>query len=197
MASTTKDEGRRHATVELGLPDALRMSTVTRWHIVHTTRHQSVADHSACVALIAMHAARRMGLSDDVVREVAFRALLHDLPEVLMGDLVPPTKAYLGVGGAIRQLEGRMAFAGERLGDHHFYSTTVTDIVHLADMVEAAAFLARDGVPSAHMRLVADKIHKKIADGWGEFGTGVLADALADRVTSMDTLLEAKEREDA
>ena len=175
--------------VALGVVDVLRSETVTRWHIVHTIRHQSVAEHSAGVAFIALHICHQRGLSHERTNEVVMAALLHDVPEVLMGDLVPPTKEYLGLHEAISGLESRMTYAGRTLCPPS--DKEAADIIKLADKVEALVFLEHNGVKtSAHVRLAAAGLRNTIVARWPDEGPRLIDDALSDNIACMDTLLE-------
>jgi 5'-deoxynucleotidase YfbR-like HD superfamily hydrolase len=69
--------------------DILRASGVTRWHIVRTVRPQSLAEHTFDVVMIARAIAKIAGYND---YEIIKAALLHDLDEIVTGDIPTPTK---------------------------------------------------------------------------------------------------------
>jgi len=69
--------------------DILRASGVTRWHIVRTVRPQSLAEHTFDVVFIARAIAKIAGVDD---YEIIKAALLHDLDEIITGDIPTPTK---------------------------------------------------------------------------------------------------------
>lgn len=69
--------------------DILRASGVTRWHIVRTVRPQSLAEHTFDVTMIARAVAKIAGYED---YEITKAALLHDLDEIVTGDIPTPTK---------------------------------------------------------------------------------------------------------
>lgn len=69
--------------------DILRASGVTRWHIVRTVRPQSLAEHTFDVVMIARAIAKKAGIED---YEITKAALLHDLDEIVTGDIPTPTK---------------------------------------------------------------------------------------------------------
>jgi hypothetical protein len=69
--------------------DILRASGVTRWHIVRTVRPQSLAEHTFDVVMIARAVAKIAGYDD---YEIIKAALLHDLDEIITGDIPTPTK---------------------------------------------------------------------------------------------------------
>lgn len=69
--------------------DILRASGVTRWHIVRTVRPQSLAEHTFDVVMIARAIAKIAGYDD---YEIIKAALLHDLDEIVTGDIPTPSK---------------------------------------------------------------------------------------------------------
>lgn len=75
-------------------PELRTMSIVPRWSIVHVTQRDTVANHSYFVTVYAHMISRviKWGGPNDYLM---FSALLHDLDEVLTGDLVGPIKEYI------------------------------------------------------------------------------------------------------
>ena len=71
--------------------------TVTRWHSVNCHRYPSVAEHSCLVALYAREIASRVypGLSAEDQVLLYELALMHDLSEVVTGDMLSPIKRQL------------------------------------------------------------------------------------------------------
>lgn len=71
--------------------------TVTRWHSVNCHRYPSVAEHSCLVALYAREIASRvypdLSAEDQVL--LYELALMHDLSEVVTGDMPSPIKRQL------------------------------------------------------------------------------------------------------
>ena len=51
------DDFRVDTDIEPGLEAVTRFQSIRRWHMVDTTRSQSIAEHSANVALLAYHIA--------------------------------------------------------------------------------------------------------------------------------------------
>lgn len=74
----------------------MRLQAVKRWHMIDTNREQTLAEHSANVALLAYGIAVNCpGMFFGSADAVAGQALLHDLPEVFTGDVPSHTKNYL------------------------------------------------------------------------------------------------------
>jgi 5'-deoxynucleotidase YfbR-like HD superfamily hydrolase len=74
----------------------MRLHAVKRWHMLDTTRQQTLAEHSANVALLALLVARDTPVhvfGDPFT--VATLALVHDLEEAFTGDIPTHTKPYL------------------------------------------------------------------------------------------------------
>ena len=103
--------------------DILRASGVTRWHIVRTVRPQSLAEHTFDVVMIARAIAKIAGVDD---YEIIKAALLHDLDEIITGDIPTPTKQKARDNGfEINDLY--KSVTGRELGPDE------ATIIHLAD----------------------------------------------------------------
>lgn len=119
--------------------DMLRAQYVKRFHIVHTLKHQSVAEHSFNVAMIAREIAIEFGLFGAAVEEVMLIALCHDLDEVITGDIPTPTKERAKAGGVNLNDNGIEVPYKAVLEDHKL-------IVKVADYMEAIWFLDDNGI---------------------------------------------------
>jgi len=134
-------------------PRELRtLQFVPRWSIVRTLRTQSVAEHSYYVALYCrwiFHSICEVpwmaenGVELDGVLKAA---LTHDIEESFTSDIPNPIKGYAGLRGneAFKKWESETAAA--RFGGL-FYSDPpkpIKQIVWLADVIEACAFLAEE-----------------------------------------------------
>jgi putative hydrolase of HD superfamily len=73
------------------------LKTIPRmgWRVRGVTGGESVADHSYAVALVAMLLADRMDAPIDVEKVLRI-AILHDLPEHMLGDIHAPASRFLG-----------------------------------------------------------------------------------------------------
>jgi len=76
------------------IQDKLRASSVKRWHIITTSRSQSLAEHSFNVAQISLAILDEMrcGMREYWGGKVAQIALDHDLHEIIEGDAPSTTK---------------------------------------------------------------------------------------------------------
>lgn len=126
-----------------------------RWHLVNTTRVQSLAEHQFGVAILASEIAQRMGLAPQIVANVAAAALLHDADEVRTGDIPTPTKKR------IKSHFGCDAF-DVALGEFALPHTgglppAIHTIIKCADYLESLVFLAEHKV-GRHADAVMDDI---------------------------------------
>lgn len=81
----------RHA-----IETVMRLHAVKRWHMIDTTRQQTLAEHSANVALLAMTIVLTCPIAFfDKAPLVAAASLVHDIPEAFTGDIPTHTKTYL------------------------------------------------------------------------------------------------------
>ena len=93
-----------------------RMKNIYRWGLMRNTRQENLSEHSLEVALIAHALAvisnRRFGNHFDA-NYVAAAAMLHDISEIITGDMPTPIKYYNPeIKSAYKQVE---AVAQERL----------------------------------------------------------------------------------
>ena len=121
-----------------------RFASVKRWHMVDTTKTQSVAEHSANVALLARYiAATAPGIYFGNPASVAGCALVHDLEEVFTGDIPTLTKRMLS---GVRELEAEVmprVFLADHAGPE-----SVAPLIKLCDMADAIRFIRIYGIGS-------------------------------------------------
>lgn len=73
---------------------ALRQRLINRWSLMHCQQRETVLEHSAVVSLLALlvgEIANSMGNKVDVAVMMS-HAIIHDVSEVLTGDVVTPVK---------------------------------------------------------------------------------------------------------
>ena len=147
--------------MSLSISEQLRACHVRRWHIVQTSREQTLAEHSFGVAVIAGSVAARIRwpglLHDSNQLRLLQWALSHDIIEVRTGDIPPPFKRALeqvAGGGVVERAEDAM---DREMGGAYrkIKGTEVEMIVKIADQIEAIYFLQDNGV-GAHAREVLD-----------------------------------------
>ena len=173
----------------MNLRDVYRANDVFRWQIVKTARRQSVAEHSFAVAMIGARICALMGRPD--LRDVVvWRALCHDLPEVLTGDMATPLKELIGeeARGRLAEFEHNISI----LEGGYSRTSLVVSIVKAADLVEAAKFLHENNTNS-HGRGVLSRIQERIEHLPDELIRAAAVQAyeeiLYDEETTLDDLI--------
>lgn len=73
----------------------MRLQAVKRWHMIETTRIQTLAEHTANVALLAWVIALTSPGGFFQASSVVTGALVHDTPEAFTGDIPSHTKRSL------------------------------------------------------------------------------------------------------
>jgi 5'-deoxynucleotidase len=77
------------------LVDLYRLGTTHRWQVVHTSRLQTVAEHSYHVTVLALRIAQVIGMTTEEQLDVMRYALIHDAEEAWTGDVPSPVKRWL------------------------------------------------------------------------------------------------------
>lgn len=161
----------KHITLE----QKLRASSVTRWHIVSTAAHQTLADHSyrvamITVALLKLFCETFLLNGTGVYRAYRARALdmalHHDVLEVLTGDMPTTYKDWL-------RNAGHNAIEPTHLMDQEYcegldescraYEPLVRALIKLADLIEAATFIRDYGIGD-HAGLVLKNLNTRLAE---------------------------------
>lgn len=75
--------------------ELMRAGSVKRFHIVNTSRIQTLAEHQYGVAILSGEIAERLGFDAPAVALVVAAAMVHDSGETRSGDLPTPTKKKL------------------------------------------------------------------------------------------------------
>lgn len=139
----------------------MRFSAVKRWHMIDTTRQQTLAEHSANVAalayLVAMNAPQGFfGPSQNV----ACHALVHDIAEVFTGDIPSHTKRRLY---GVDELEESVTPFIWRHGGQ--CSEDVHLMIKICDLADGIRFIRLHGVDvtAEHaMRGLEDQLKNKL-----------------------------------
>jgi hypothetical protein len=127
----------------------MRFGAVKRWHMIDTVRTQTLAEHSANVALLAFTiAVTAPAMYFGPAEYSALAGLLHDLPEVFTGDIPSPTKPHIQ---GLDEHERRVLPAiFQRDVEPH-----VSKMVKICDLAEGLRFLnthGPDGLITHHAR---------------------------------------------
>lgn len=94
-----------------------KMSTIRRWSQSHCTKAESVLEHTGFVAMYALSICYEHGISPSFVIE---KAILHDMEEVITGD-IPTTTKYLNkdIEDQIKSIE---SISAKKISDDVFFS---------------------------------------------------------------------------
>lgn len=130
----------------LGLADKLRAGHVKRWHLINTSRDQTLAEHAYMVAVIAVQLYRQMSCTiGGLPPHFLEAALMHDASEVRTGDIPTPgkklIKAFAGDGVFDEIDEVLWGGAGMPHMNPDYYK-----YIHVADLIEAATWIRENGV---------------------------------------------------
>lgn len=74
----------------------MRMSAVKRWHMIDTTRTQTLAEHTANVSLLAWLIAQTSPMIHFDPGSLLLGAMVHDLAEAFLGDIPTHSKPLIG-----------------------------------------------------------------------------------------------------
>lgn len=158
--------------MDLTIVDVYRTGHVNRWQIVRTLRQQTIAEHMYLVAMTARDVARAvMGPRFTAQEELAILrwALVHDLPEVVTGDIPTPVKDYVrSAYGVDPFMTMDHTISSEfNMANSDMEGSPLMEIAKMADVMEAIAFLHVEGA-SRHAHSVKTKLRgalHKIVDG--------------------------------
>lgn len=134
----------------MNIHDRLRLMQVKRYGIFHMNRDQSVAEHSFNVAMIAIELIEPVD-DETLYVQVLGYALVHDMDEILSGDIPSPFKRKLRkeCPSVIPVLDGQPKASDE-----------VMNIVKLADMLEAIHYCREFGGSRASDEVLSDVEYK-------------------------------------
>lgn len=156
---------------------ALRLTEVSRWGIVATSRQQSVGEHSYRVSMIALAMFDYMegGVPHNSFDRISIAslAMTHDIFEVLTGDLDSMFKLAVKAQypDVYDNVVSNMAADRRDSGDLYqqvtaneraMQGTMVEAIVKLADFVEALIYIDQYGTNSRHAQHVRDNILERM-----------------------------------
>lgn len=170
------------------MPDALsfalRLTEISRWGIVASSRQQSVGEHCyrVCMIAVALYDYMENGTphnSDDRKSIVSF-AMTHDMFEILTGDLDSVFKMAMKSLYPLAYAQTVEKMASERRDTSKLYLTlaaqeraaagsVVEAIVKLADLLEAVIYITDYGTNTFHTGQVREHILARIWDRLQEY----------------------------
>lgn len=125
--------------------EIIRTGAVGRWHIVRTHREQNIAEHMYLATMIARDMAARLNFNTEQIHLLTDWVLMHDVPEVMTGDLSSPTKLEIKrhIDFAVIEDSTSLEYARLRARIH---GTAIEVLAKLADLMEGIVFLRMEGV---------------------------------------------------
>ncbi|REK56669.1 MAG: HD domain-containing protein [Bacteroidetes bacterium] len=148
------------------IQDVLRAGHIKRWQIVNTTRQQTLAEHLFNVAMIGKTICERCDLED--IKEIVMEwALIHDLPEVVCGDMPTPTKKrILDAGFDMEYIYDKIDPMYREVKLEAYAQIMPNYIVKAADLIESIHFISDHGI-GRHARMVCARLIRKFDDHIG------------------------------
>lgn len=156
---------------------ALRLTEVSRWGIVATSRQQSVGEHCyrVCMIAIAMYDYMEDGQPHNSFDRVSIAslAMTHDIFEVLSGDLdsifkiatkarYPDVYDRVVENMAVERKDSGPLYQKIAADERAAQGTIVEAIVKMADFVEALVYLDTYGTNNAHVRHIRDNVLERM-----------------------------------
>lgn len=150
------------------IQDKMRSGHVKRWQIVRVGREQTIAEHMYRVYHIVAEICDRMGVGGERKERAVRWALMHDLPEVITGDIATPTKQAMrqAIPGKdpLRNVELSLDSDYRELYVHlKKHDAMALDIVKAADLIEAIDFLMTEAMGPRSVEVLADLRKRFIA----------------------------------
>lgn len=168
--------GEDHIAIEA----VMRFHAVKRWHMIDTTRQQTLAEHSANVALLSyLIAVTAPGMFFGPAQYIALHALVHDLEEVFTGDIPSHTKRWIG---GIKELEDTVLPNVFKV-EHDRNSAL---LVKLCDLADGIRFIRLHGVDvtSRHAKTGLEaQFNARVKDAWDYEWPVEVVDHVRNRTT--------------
>lgn len=138
---SNKEQHYAYGPEHVELEAVMRLSAVKRWHMIDTTRTQTLAEHSANVALLAyVIAMGSPGMHFGPALIVSGWALMHDMPEVFIGDIPTMSKRWIDDGSLDRaeRLTTPFIFQGET-------PLAIKHLIKICDLADGIRFIRIHG----------------------------------------------------
>lgn len=138
---STKSKFLAYGPERHAVETVMRLHAVKRWHMIDTTRQQTLAEHSANVALLAMMITRTAPINIHLDNHIlmAAAALVHDVEEAFTGDIPSHTK---------RMISGLEVLENEIVHPAMIIQVNVDSsaLIKLCDLADGIRFVRLHGV---------------------------------------------------
>lgn len=163
-------------------PELRTASVVQRWSIVRTLTEDSVSNHSFYVAFYALQIARLINWPGPY-QDLMFAALLHDVEEVIISDIISPVKKAIVDQGAMsnflsEQMKLRLPLIETQLDAIYqsIWADSIENIVKVADKVDAVIFLViEQRMGNAVIAPLYDDAQQHLRAAWEALGLTLYA----------------------
>jgi 5'-deoxynucleotidase len=183
------------------IQDTARASNVGRWHSVPCHRYQSIAEHQYLVAMYFRELLKRIMPNHTLAERLLGLeyTLVHDLPEVITGDMATPVKRHLESFYAdgecpLDLLESALCQDYADLKEE-IEGTPLARIAKLADILEAIKFIKEEGKHQSNTYQSISVIRDALTDTLAAMINGHGEVRLNDFKRIHQTLVDAKELE--
>jgi len=150
----------------------IRMSQIKRWHMVDTSRQQTLAEHSCNVALLAVSiAVTAPHMYFGEAASVIGPALTHDLGEAFTGDIPTPTKR---ADPKIREIIDKMEFKHTPKEFMYVCDQKVAWLIKLCDLADGIRFIRRYGHGDAIAKHAQNGLEGQIEELFAAVGVPVV-----------------------
>jgi 5'-deoxynucleotidase YfbR-like HD superfamily hydrolase len=142
--------------------DIIAMEHLTRWHMVKVRRHQTLAEHSAVVAMLSVKMLALwspLALSR-VAAQIFDLALTHDVHELEFGD-IPSVVKEVVPSDYEQKMEDHF---WSRRGGQPDVDPLLARIIKLADAIEGFCFYSVEGIDPNIEAYMERKIRDRVKD---------------------------------
>ncbi len=132
----------------MNIQDVTRAMSVKRFHIVETSRPMTLAEHGFLVSMVAVELVERMDVeSAQLAYHAMWWGMMHDLDEIVDGDIPTPTKEKNGIDSHPQ--------------GYDYVPESVRKIVKIAELITDAWFVRDYGV-GRHATSVAQDCENRL-----------------------------------
>jgi len=143
-----------YGKMNAGIEAVMRLHSVKRWHMIDTTRTQTLAEHSANVAVLAGYiASTAPEMYFGSGNEVRGLAVIHDMPEVFTGDIPTPTKQEMRHRAGLDATQTLDNIETDITPIEYFYRPEYNQrtLIKICDLADGIRFIRLHGVDATAM----------------------------------------------
>jgi len=157
---------------EFTLEQLMRTGHVKRWQIVRVGREQTIAEHMYRVWIFTVHLCKALDAPQELAARAQAWALVHDIPEVITGDMATPMKKmireHVPNDDPVRNIELGLSDGYRKTWSDAKQQCVINwptayELVKLADLLESRMFLGCEMIGN-HAKAVYDEMDNIIED---------------------------------